>query len=177
MRGRSCACSFVIITVYQAVLEGTYNNRFKPCVCQFHLEYLCETMTAILVALFLLFTDVSITVMYLILTCATHCWCIMYHIQPTTSFVSLPGWIVLVKSLCRESDVNLKTPGELHWPWSCFAMLAVAVYWIYPPQCISSSLSFLYINHYHSQTNIRQGEVVKTDQNHPGWLLFGGKYP
>ena len=27
--------------------------------------------------MFLLFTDVSITVMYLILICATHCWCII----------------------------------------------------------------------------------------------------
>ena len=172
MRGRSCACSFVIITVYQAVLEGTYNNRFKPCVCQFHLEYLCETMTAILVALFLLFTDVSITVMYLIIICATHCWCIMYHIQPTTSFVSLPGWIDLAtkKSFRRESDVNFNPPGELQWSWSCFGndccscLLNIA-----PTMYFFFTFLFVYKS--------LRGEVIKTDQNHPSWLLFGGKYP
>ena len=36
---------------------------------------------------------------------------------------------------------------------------------------------FYMVTHDHSQT-LKSGEgKTKTDQNHPGWLFFGGKYP
>ena len=73
-------------------------------MCQFHLEYLCETITVILVALFLLFTDVSITVAYFS----------VQHIAAASCIISNPPHHFLAHQdelfsgcLCGESDVSI----------------------------------------------------------------------
>ena len=62
-----------------------------------------------------------------------------------------------------------------------------SVWWLHIYMCAYSKLcvylcAYIYgLTHRgswpHPDIKIRWGEVIKTDQNHPGWLLFGGKYP